>query len=44
MNFEMEDILMTDTDLLIQKKLSLHDAHPAHQYTNAVAVGHTGRV
>ena len=29
MNFEMEDILMTDTDLLIQKKSSLHDAHPA---------------
>ena len=25
----MEDILMTDTDLLIQKRSSLHDAHPA---------------
>lgn len=29
MNFEMEDILMTDTDLLIQKRSSLHDAHSA---------------
>ena len=29
MNFEMEDILMTDTDLLIQKRSSLHGAHPA---------------
>ena len=35
---------MTDTDLLIQKKSSLHDAHPARQCTNVVAVGHTGRV
>ena len=41
MNFEMENILMTDTDLLIQKRSSLHDAHPARQCTNAVAVGNT---